>query len=257
MSGNQGDGRLVLRFVIALGLAIVAGVMNYIYVSGGGKKVDVLAYSGDVEQGASLEDKDFMVVSLPAREGTLQSSLKAAFRTPEERAILIGSSSATKHVRGELVLKKGVKTAASPAPELAPFGNFEVLSVSGNVVTVKAGFKEGGSSFDDDTNRLFQITSGTSQSSTYRVYNIVELASPKGKENESGSGVLNSDLSDGVEENEVVSGSDDTNVNKVTVQLPKGCYISNSIKPKTKVAFVVPITILTDRERKTKRQTGN
>ena len=159
MGENRESNKLVLRFVIALVLAIVAGALNYFCVSGGGSKtVKVLAYAKPISLGKAFASDDFTTVNLSFKNDKgvdCSGYYRSVFRTPDEASLLVGSMPTVPREAGQIVLKSDA-TAGNPGPPTySTFGDFLVLGASGNVITVKAE-RDSNGVFTEQTNRLIQ-----------------------------------------------------------------------------------------------------
>lgn len=249
MGENREGNKLVLRFVIALVLAIVAGALNYFCVSGGGSKtVKVLAYAKPISLGKAFASDDFTTVNLSFKNDRgvdCSGYYRSVFRTPDEASLLVGSMPTVPREAGQIVLKSDA-TAGNPGPPTySTFGDFLVLGASGNVITVKAE-RDSNGVFTEQTNRLIQLTSSGGAVENFQVINIVELGNSREKTD--ASAVRPADAGDERSASEDESSVDDAD--KITVALPKTCLVSGWLQPGARVAFVVPAVILSDSERR-------
>ncbi|HEX5472475.1 MAG TPA: hypothetical protein VFW73_11340 [Lacipirellulaceae bacterium] len=171
----------VAKLSLAVVLALIAAVLNAMWLSAEKRPTMYVAASTDLASGKAITDAMLAPVPVPGNPDTLRASLIPY----ANRAILIGRPTPRTYIRGDMFFERDVKAPM----ELAKFdvlGPFKLISVGsrftqpnskqdesqldagGNNITIAVDAK-----FDERTRRLLQIIeSGRSSGSATRIIAI-------------------------------------------------------------------------------------
>ncbi len=219
---NKSGRKYLLKFVVALGLAITAGVFNFWYLN----SARFSSYYGcakDLKKGETIKAGDIRLVrfSFPKDVGSSDvESFAATFVSDSEKELLIGAQLNRDHKSGELIARSSVTAANASAPDYRAYGEYRVTSLSDSSLTVRVYVDDKEKkSLDGVSARLAQLASsnsrnGSSDQDDFRICGLLKCPDDPGN-----LPLLSSRKDE----------KDGGNFYEYTIELPKGCLIPDSL----------------------------
>lgn len=158
----------LFKLVLALGMGLIAGAMNWFYVALQTQPTKFVAMAKSVEIGKVLEESDLVSIPVPGDSGRLRKSLIPY----ANRSILFGRNAVRDYEAGDLLFAQDLVSETN-ASQWDVIGPFELISVGerfkqsagretqmngstrSDTVTIAVN-----SNFDEQTSRLLQVIAG-------------------------------------------------------------------------------------------------